>query len=1204
MPTKLNSLDLNGYKTFARQTGLAFPAKITAIVGPNGSGKSNVADAIRWVLGEQSYSTLRAKRTEDMIYSGSDSRARAGMASVSITFNNENNWLPIDYAEVVLTRRAYRDGQNEYLINNQRVRLKDFHELLAKTGLSDRTYTIIGQGLVDLALSIKPDERRKLFEEAAGIGLYQSRKEEALKRLEATQRNLERASDILDEIRPRLRSLERQAVKVGEYKTVQENLQRNLRDWYGFHWLKSLNEIEEIRQALALSSEQASLSQMELEQNKLETTRVREQIAGLRSELNGIHESLREFHDESQAKNQDMAILEERKHALSDSQVQVEQEITRLEEIIKAAEAELSQGQSESGNAQLELERVKKAQEDSLGSLNEARSVKQEIDTKRAKSQAAILNIEKELIVLRSKQSESSDRIEEITKLISAFDSRKDSLIIEAKQFEAKKNEAINQVQAQEGLLAENSLRRAKLAEEQNQARQMLESNHQQANRLNLEKNKLSSRLELLIQGQATLAGFSEGAKALLKISQKIGKSDSISDFASKLNVEEKFERAIIAALGEAVDVLVLRGKRIDDDFIESYQNQISDRVAVIDATGSDFKTVYHLKDQSGVYGLASKLVKTDANFTPVVDKLFGNFVVVEDIKTALRLQKSQRELNIVTLAGELVLTNGLVLMGKTKGTGKVAYSRTVNEIDESINALNEEIAKTVEISNKTEKTLEQLNQQMGELIKSQRDIESKLSDSRRLLNMASLESEKAANQLRMQEAQRHEMTVQLERLENIVIDQQKSEKALQAQLSNLQQEDQLIKREQSKHNVLELERTFQELEADLKLISQTIAHQQASQSVTVARLNENKSRLANFNLRKSDQATQLASITQQMQATSEALKSIETQILAVQQKDLSPKSTNLSAMDLQNAKLAEIEAQIQKELLIKDREVTHYQLELARQQEKMQSLRIRIEDDFGLIELEYRNEYESSKSTPLPFPDLVIETLPETKTLPEGIDNDIREQKAQIRRIGVVNLEAENEYLEVKERYTSLTTQISDLHAAISDIDRIVKELDEIMRKEFLETFKAVSIEFTHMFTRLFNGGSARLVLSDETSPIEGGIEIEARLPGRREQGLVLLSGGERSLTAVALIFALLKISPTPICVLDEVDAMLDESNVGRFIDLLKDLSTETQFLLITHNRNTVSAADVIYGVTMGKDSASQVISLRLDEIDEEFIK
>lgn len=1204
MSTKLNSLDLNGYKTFARQTNLAFPAEITAIVGPNGSGKSNVADAIRWVLGEQSYSTLRAKRTEDMIYSGSDSRARAGMASVSITFNNENNWLPIDYAEVVLTRRAYRDGQNEYLINNQRVRLKDFHELLAKTGLSDRTYTIIGQGLVDLALSIKPDERRKLFEEAAGIGLYQSRKEEALKRLEATQRNLERASDILYEIKPRLRSLERQAVKVGEYKTVQENLQRNLRDWYGFHWLKSQIEIEENRQALAQASEEARVSQMEHEQNKLETAQVRDQIATQRKELNDIHESLRGFHDESQAKHQEMAILEERKHALSDSQVQVEQEIARLEEIVKSAETEIAQGQNEFGNARVELERFQKSREVLLKSLNEARSVKQDIDTKRSKSQSAIVNIEKEIIVLRSRQSESTDRIEEICKALSTLESRKSFLSNEAKQLETKKSDAISLVQAQEELLAENGQRRAKLSDDENQARQILESNHQQANRLNLEKNKLSSRLDLLIQGQATLAGFSEGAKALLKISQQKGKRDTICYLASKLNVTEKFEKAITAALGEAVDVLVLKGKRIDDEFIDNFQSQVSDRVAIIDATENKSETASGLKDQPGVYGLASKLVTTDSDLKPVVDKLFGNFVVVEDLKAAVRIKQTNPRINLVTLAGELILTNGLVLMGKTKGTSKVAYSRTVIEIEQAISSLDEELSKTAEISTKTQNSLDQLNQQMGELIKSQKDIESKLSDSRRDLNIASLEAGKAANQLRMQDTQRQELAEQLERYQKIISEQQVQEKALLEELTHLQQEDQLIKREQSKHNVLELERSFQELEADLRLINQTITHQQTNQSVMAERLKENKTRLANYNLRKSSQANQLEGINQHMQATSEALKSIELQIIYVHQKDLSPKSVNLSTLEDQNAKLAQIEAQIQKDLFAKDRQVTHYQLELARQQEKMQSLRARIEDDFGLIELEYRNEYESSKSTPLPFPDMVIETLPETKTLPEGIDNDIREQKAQIRRIGVVNLEAENEYKEVKERHANLTTQISDLNAAIGDIGRIVKELDEIMRKEFLETFKAVSVEFTHMFTRLFNGGSARLVLSDESSPIEGGIEIEARLPGRREQGLVLLSGGERSLTAVALIFALLKISPTPICVLDEVDAMLDESNVGRFIDLLRDLSTETQFLLITHNRNTVSVADVIYGVTMGKDSASQVISLKLDEIDEEYIK
>ena len=296
------------------------------------------------------------------------------------------------------------------------------------------------------------------------------------------------------------------------------------------------------------------------------------------------------------------------------------------------------------------------------------------------------------------------------------------------------------------------------------------------------------------------------------------------------------------------------------------------------------------------------------------------------------------------------------------------------------------------------------------------------------------------------------------------------------------------------------------------------------------------------------------------------------------------------------------VESELQKHLSFKDRQVTHFQLELGRKLERLESLRSHIEDDFGLIELEYRNEF--SVSTPLPFPDMVIESLSETPTLPVGIEEEMRDLKNHIRRIGVVNFEAEKEFIEVRERYDNLTTQISDLQAAIQDIQRMISELNDVMQREFLKTFKSVSLEFSKMFARLFNGGSARLILSDESSPIEGGIEIEARLPGKREQGLVLLSGGERSLTAVALVFALLKISPTPFCVLDEVDAMLDESNVGRFIELLKDLSNETQFMLITHNRNTVQAADVIYGVTMGKDGASQIISLRLDEVDESYVK
>ena len=333
-----------------------------------------------------------------------------------------------------------------------------------------------------------------------------------------------------------------------------------------------------------------------------------------------------------------------------------------------------------------------------------------------------------------------------------------------------------------------------------------------------------------------------------------------------------------------------------------------------------------------------------------------------------------------------------------------------------------------------------------------------------------------------------------------------------------------------------------------------------------------------------------------------ESVAKEQAQVTSLQNTNLDPELDILRELEKHSRQYSETKSVNQQTLAEKDRQVIHFQLELAHQQERLEHLKTRIDDDFSLIEMEYRKE--NTQSSPLPFPDLVIDTLPEIEEIPDTLAETIKQQKAQIRRIGTVNLEAELEYREVKERYDSLNTQVADLTAAINDIEQMIKELDKVMRAEFLKTFNAVSAEFTHMFSRLFNGGSAKLLLGDEESPIDGGIEIEARLPGKREQGLVLLSGGERSLTAVALVFALLKVSPTPFCVLDEVDAMLDESNVGRFIELLKDLSSETQFILITHNRNTVSAADVIYGVTMGKDSASQVISLRLDEVDESFVR
>jgi len=410
------------------------------------------------------------------------------------------------------------------------------------------------------------------------------------------------------------------------------------------------------------------------------------------------------------------------------------------------------------------------------------------------------------------------------------------------------------------------------------------------------------------------------------------------------------------------------------------------------------------------------------------------------------------------------------------------------------------------------------------------------------------------------------------------------------------------LRREKEAFSTADLEGQVHYLETEKQVMTQALLHTRSNAVSANERLESDKKQLVLYRDRMTALESALESYEKDIALGREVVEEKTKHAESLRTEELAPLRSELQMIEEMNRKFSLQDSENQKELSNKERLVVHYKLELVHQQERIESLRRRIEDDFGLIELEYKNEY--SKSTPLPFPDLVIETLPVIKELPDGIEEAIRQQKNHIRRIGTVNLEAETEFVEVKERFDSLNSQSSDLNDAIQDIEKLINELDAVMREEFLKTFKAVSTEFTEMFSRLFNGGSARLLLSDEEEPIESGIEIEARLPGKREQGLVLLSGGERSLTAVALVFALLRVSPTPFCVLDEVDAMLDESNVGRFLDLLRDLSKDTQFILITHNRNTVSAADVIYGVTMGKDSASQIISLKLEEVDDNYVR
>ncbi len=1200
---KLASLEMHGYKTFARQTSLEFPASTTAIVGPNGSGKSNVADAIRWVLGEQSYSLLRAKRTEDMIYIGSDQRARAGMASVSITFNNETNWLPIDYSEVVLTRRAYRDGTNEYLLNNQRVRLKDFHELLAKTGLSDRTYTIIGQGLVDMALSIKADERSKLFEEAAGIGLYRSRKEEALKRLETTQRNLERALDIVDEIKPRLRSLERQAVRVGEYKKVQESLQEKLRDWYGYHWFKAQQDIAQLKAELESAEEASAKALGLLHSNQEASSAMKENISTQRELVNQLHQKLGSLHDKIQAGNRDLAVNDEREQALRKAQAQISDDLAKLEETIASAEESVAALKQETETESQTLAQLREKRTQIEDALVLERKTKKELEIKQTKLQTDLLSLEKQTLVLRSRKSEISNRLESLRR----------SLVSSQETLQALKSEEETALDAQGGIeqrLAglDEQLRDIETQRKANQENQLsikkaLEENSAQLNSLNLEKNKFTSQLQLLQQAQESLAGYSDGAKSFIKNARVRQYGRTITDLATKLDVPEKYEKALTAALGEAIDLLVLPDDGLDKDFLTKISSLVDDKVALVGLKSLSPAETQRAPTGEGIIGTAAQLVRSPSTMSALVEKLLSQYLVVDSLEHALDLQqKLQERYNLVTLNGEVLLRSGIAILGKQKAASKVSYVRTRTELEETLAGLEQKFTEAATRQKDLNQKLVNADQEVVKIQTGQRALDKQISDLRRELNTAVVNLDKAQNRRKWTEKQLEDSQREAARLQDEQTLLTDKDTALRMDAEKLGSALEALKQSISEQNLDSLEQQFQYLQMECRVQEQALAHNQETWRAQERRLVSDRERMALLNQRSSANSDELSLLQARKTELNGLLLGLNNEVDAVRANELAENQTKLKGSENEFLGLGIVESELQKDLSFKERQVTHFQLELGRKLERLESLRSHIEDDFGLIELEYRNEF--SVSTPLPFPDMVIESLSETPTLPVGIEEEMRDLKNHIRRIGVVNFEAEKEFIEVRERYDNLTTQISDLQAAIQDIQRMISELNDVMQREFLKTFKSVSLEFSKMFARLFNGGSARLILSDESSPIEGGIEIEARLPGKREQGLVLLSGGERSLTAVALVFALLKISPTPFCVLDEVDAMLDESNVGRFIELLKDLSNETQFMLITHNRNTVQAADVIYGVTMGKDGASQIISLRLDEVDESYVK
>lgn len=1194
---RLKRLELQGYKSFAAKTEFLFFDGITAIVGPNGSGKSNIADAVRWVLGEQSYRLLRGKRTEDMIFSGSTQRPRAGMAQVTITLDNSSGWLPLEYSEVSITRRAYRSGENEYFINGSRVRLRDVMELLGRGGLARRSYTVIGQGLIDAALALRPEERRILFEEAAGITIHQMKRAEALSKLEATQENLLRVKDILSEITPRLQILQKQAERAEQYASLQDRLHQLLRTWYGHQWFLAEQALRQAQEALRRQAELRDSRRQALQDIEGQMNALRCEQTALREQLGQWHGESAHLHAELESLERELAVWEERRR-----QMEVQREAL-LQDII-SLRAGAKEHQERIAGAQAELQSLEQEYQAQRAAAAEVEQKVQALQQERLRLNTALSAARDEAFQIAARLADCRNRMTQLDerRLELQEEQRRHQEQIAACQGEIGQKErelrALRQeLETWQEATAVLQAQRQSALEKAEEARRQRPGIEKRLDEARGRLTQLRARRDFLAHTREEMDGFYAGVRSVMqaRIAGVLG------PVASHITVPPELERALETALGSHLQDLIVERWEVAEKAIEHLKRVQGGRATFLPLDTLRPSSPLEVPAEPGVIGLASQLIQYEARLQPAVELLLNRTLVVEDLKTARRVMERLRGgFTIVTRAGEIVRSSGSVTGGAGTGerqAGMLAREREWRELPTQITA--------------AEKLVASLTHELEESQRSEARFRQTVQDLER--ELVERQRQQSTLEVRIAELTRQQdrLSQEVEWLQRLIAQSRKEVEATASRRAQLEQEASQLE-EQGRA----LEERLQQLETaragimDDELIDQLNVLRAALASAASRRdgqlqlLRNFQSMLSQTNQQIESKEHRLQELEQQMQELEQRRQGADVRrqemqmLLAEIDTQVQPMERRL--LELERVLQALVEEEERRRRQLHDAESLYAQasLEYQRREEHVRSLHRQIEEELGLVELAPVEGL--AEQAPLPLGSLVS-ALPAVPQLPEGLEEEIKGLRGQIRRLGAVNPEAPEEYSSLLQRYTFLSEQVADLEQASRSLRAVINELDEIMRADFVQTFRAVNAQFKQFFSALFGGGSARLVLTDPDDLSMTGVDIIAQPPGKRQQSLALLSGGERALTAAALIFAILKVSPTPFCILDEVDAMLDEANVGRFREALKSLSSQTQFIVITHNRGTVEAADTIYGITMGEDGTSRSISLRLEGRDME---
>lgn len=1177
----LKSIEVQGFKSFANKIVFDFHNGITGIVGPNGSGKSNVADAVRWVLGEQSAKQLRGSKMEDVIFAGTENRKPVGFAFVSITLDNSDHALPVDYDEVTVSRRVYRSGESEYLINGNSCRLKDVTEMFYDTGIGKEGYSIIGQGQIDKILSGKPDERRELFDEAAGIVKFKRRKATAIKKLENERANLVRVNDILSELEKQVGPLQVQSEKAKEYLDYKADLKKYDVNAFLLESDRISKDLEELTGKIGIADNDLANSRAEYESTKAEYEEAEEQLSKVNSDIENVNSLLSNTELESQRLNGEINVITEQINRFTDNEKHYSDRITAIDKDKAAKQENVADFKKQLEELSTSVDEF----ENNLKAKQEAADViKQDIDGVSDQIESRQNDIYDRLNAKSSINAEN----QKFATMLEQLNIRKaelNSRLIKDKSDEAEQNIKINDISARLEAAQKNALEIAERIAANNDKVTAIKNENAD---LNAQHDKIvqnyhreKSRLESLVNITERYDGYGNSIRKIMEL--KDSNSGILGVIADIVKVERKYETAIETALGGTIQNIVTDKESTAKELISYLKQNKLGRATFLPLNAISGRNTLEKEPcikENGVIGIASNLVRVSFEYENLAKYLLGRILVVDNIDNALLIAKKYKySLRIVTLEGEQLNPGGSMTGGAFKNSSNLLGRR---------------------------REIEELKKSVSELSKSSTELKAKIADNRAKIasirelidadNKANREASLAVNTEQMNLNQAKQKLSEI----RIIYDKDKAETTeIDRQIKEIDE------------NKTQVSGSLSALEIQNESSRKEIENLNKQLEVKKAELDKANDDIENLKIRFSSVEQKTAFIQENITRIDSEIEALELEEADIRQRkeslssDVEDKNAQIEKLrsDIHQAKNQIEECNTKIEALRKDRDIINAShktffdkrekineqivllekesMRLHNQQEKLE------EENDSIVDYMW-NEYELTYS-------YAAELRSEELTDIADIKKQINILKANIKKLGVVNVNAIEEYKEVSERYNFLKTQHDDMIKAEEALVQVIDELDNGMRIQFKEKFEEIKVEFDKVFKELFGGGRGTIQLVEDEDILEAGIVIISQPPGKKLQNMMQLSGGEKALTAIALLFAIQNLKPSPFCLLDEIEAALDDSNVGRYANYLHKLTKHTQFIVITHRRGTMAAADRLYGITMQEKGVSALVSVDL---------